>query len=238
VKDRDEQGHKVFASDWEHAWRARQKQYDKDKWEIHYALFGEHLLKKYPNAIVNVVESEKTAIIMANYYDDFDSQIWMACGGLQWLQLDKFQPLIDQGRTIWLWPDKDGRDEWQTVADKLGYDHCRVYTHFFDTCWIPADGDKADIADIAIRMMRTGEGPRAESESEESEGQVHDSSKKNQATCPHDSETCLHDSIMNQIGEYVAVHPDGEPFLPEDEMADPRLRLWREILRQRYNFKR
>jgi hypothetical protein len=82
-------------------------------------------------------------------------------------------------------------------------------------------------------MMRTGEGPRAESE--ESEGQVHDS--KNHATCPHDSETCLHDSIMKAIGEYVAVHPDGEPFLPEDEMADPRLRLWREILRQRYNFK-
>jgi hypothetical protein len=42
---------------------------------------------------------------------------------------------------------------------------------------------------------------------------------------------------MKQIGEYVMVHPDGEPFLPEDEMADPRLRLWREILRQRYNFK-
>jgi hypothetical protein len=82
-------------------------------------------------------------------------------------------------------------------------------------------------------MMRTGEGPRTESESEESEGQVHDS--KNQVTCPHDSD---HLAIMKQIGEYVLVHPDGEPFLPEDEMADPRLRLWREILRQRYNFKR
>ena len=126
VKDRDENGHKVIASDWEHAWRARQKQYDPEKWGIHYALFGEHLLKRYPNAVVNVVESEKTAIIMANYYGNFDTQIWMACGGLNWLQLDKFQPLIDQGRTIWLWPDKDGREAWQEVADKLGYDLCRV----------------------------------------------------------------------------------------------------------------
>ena len=201
-------------------------------------LFGSHLLNRYPQAVINIVESEKTAIIMANYYGDFDSQIWLACGGLKHLQLDSLQPLIDQGRTIWLWPDKDGRDEWKTVCDKLGYDKCRVYTHFFDTCWTPADGDKADIADIAIRMMTTGEKPRDESE-EESEGQVHDS--KNQATCPHDSATCHTDSdhleIMKQIGEYVAVHPDGEPFLPEDEMADPRLRLWREILRQRYNFK-
>ena len=198
-------------------------------------LFGSHLLNRYPQAVINIVESEKTAIIMANYYGNHDSQIWLACGGLKHLQLDSLQPLIDQGRTIWLWPDKDGRDEWQTVCDKLGYDHCRVYTHFFDTCWTPADGDKADIADIAIRMMRTGDGPRTESA--ESEGQVHDSSKKNQATCPHDSATDSHLAIMKAIGEYVAVHPDGEPFLPEDEMADPRLRLWREILRQRYNFK-
>jgi len=235
VKDRDEQGRKVFASDWEHAWRARQKQYDPDKWEVHYALFGEHLLKRYPNAVVNVVESEKTALIMANYYDDFDSQIWLACGGLQWLQLDSLQPLIDQGRTIWLWPDKDGRDEWQTVCDKLGYDHCRVYTHFFDTCWTPADGDKADIADIAIRMMRTGEGPRKDT------GKGQGATDPNAKAAYHSGANPALDShlaIMKQIGEYVAVHPDGEPFLPEDEMADPRLRLWREILRQRYNFKR
>ena len=111
--------------------------------------------------MVNVVESEKTAIIMANYYGDFDAQIWLACGGLQALAARQaFQPIIDQGRTIWLWPDKDGQKGWQEVADKLGYDKCRVYTHFFDTCWREEDGDKADVADIAIRMMRTGDKPR------------------------------------------------------------------------------
>ena len=80
-------------------------------------------------------------------------------------------------------------------------------------------------------MMTTGEGPMAESE-----GQVRDSCEKNQATCPHDSD--IHLAIMKAIGDYVVIHPDGEPFLPEDEMADPRLRMWREILRRRYNFKR
>ena len=133
---------------------------DPDNHEILKPLFGSHLLRAYPQAVVNIVESEKTAIIMANYYGDPQSQLWLACGGLKHLQLDSMQPLIDQGRTVWLWPDKDGRDDWQQVADKLGYDKCRVYTHFFDTCWTEADGDKADVADIAIRLMRTGDKPR------------------------------------------------------------------------------
>ena len=159
--------------------------------------------------MVNIVESEKTAIIMANYYGDFDSQIWLACGGLKHLQLDSLQPLIDQGRTIWLWPDKDGREAWQEVCDKLGYDHCRVYTHFFDTCWRDEDGDKADVADIAIRMMRTGDKPRP-----------------NERT---------HEPV--KIGNIIAeVWNSDEPFLDPEEMRDPRLRMWRETLRQRYNF--
>ena len=209
-------------------------------------LFGSHLLNRYPQAVINIVESEKTAIIMANYYGDFDSQIWLACGGLKHLQLDSLQPLIDQGRTIWLWPDKDGREAWQEVCDKLGYDKCRVYTHFFDTCWTPADGDKADIADIAIRMMRTGEGPHTPQGVEAKTPCAPLSPPKNGTIPPEtplkpddvtDEEWAEHLAIMKKIGEYVAVHPDGEPLLPEDEMADPRLRLWREILRQRYNFK-
>jgi hypothetical protein len=192
-------------------------------------LFGSHLLNRYPQAVINIVESEKTAIIMANYYGDFDSQIWLACGGLKHLQLDSLQPLIDQGRTIWLWPDKDGRDEWQTVCDKLGYDHCRVYTHFFDTCWTEADGDKADIADIAIRMMRTGEGPRKDTG--KGQGATEQSATASDQSGANPALDSDHLAIMKQIGEYVLVHPDGEPFLPEDEMADPRLRWMRDTLR-------
>ena len=29
-----------------------------------------------------------------------------------------------------------------------------------------------------------------------------------------------------------------EPFLDEIEMTDPRVRMWREILRQRFNYKK
>ena len=180
-----------------------------DKHEIVKPLFGSHLLNRYPKAVINIVESEKTALVMANYYGDFDNQIWMACGGLKHLQLDSLQPLIDQGRTIWLWPDKDGREAWQEVCDKLGYDKCRVYTHFFDTCWTPDDGDKADVADIAIRMMTTGDKPRKEEPK--------------------------HEPL--KVGEIIThIIDDGQPFLDPDELYDPSVRMWRDTLRQRYNF--
>jgi len=185
------------------------QQLDPDHHTILKPLFGSHLLNRHPKAVVNIVESEKTAIIMANYYGDFDSQLWLACGGLKHLQLDSLQPLIDQGRTIWLWPDKDGREAWQEVSDKLGYDKCRVYTHFFDTCWTEADGDKADVADIAIRMMRTGDKPRKEE-------------PKNEPV---------------KVGDIIThIVDDGQPFLDPEELRDPRVRMWRETLRQRYNF--
>ena len=207
---------------------------DPDKHEIIKPLFGSHLLSSHPKAVVNIVESEKTAIIMANYYGDPDTQLWMACGGLKHLQLDSLQPLIDQGRTIWLWPDKDGREQWQEVCDKLGYDHCRVYTHFFDTCWTEADGDKADIADIAIRMMTTGEKPRKNT----GNGQGA-TAKSQEAVLPLGANLATlseDEMIQRAINEWKLAHPNDEPFIDEIEMADPRVRMWRETLRRRYNF--
>jgi hypothetical protein len=231
---------------------------DPEHHEIVKPLFGSHLLNRYPKAVINIVESEKTAIIMANYYGDFDSQLWLACGGLKHLQLDSLQPLIDQGRTIWLWPDKDGAEAWQEVADKLGYDKCRVYTHFFDTCWTPADGDKADIADIAIRMMTTGEKPRQSREVKGNHGKSREITGEGQGATDHnatagpcngatlpakpdnvtDEEWAEHLAIMKAIGDYEIIHPGDDPFLPEDEIIDPRLRMWREILRRAYQGKR
>ena len=226
------------------------QQLEPDKHTILKPLFGCHLLNRYPDASINIVESEKTAIIMSNYYDDFDSQIWLACGGLQWLQLDKFQPLIDQKRTIWLWPDKDGREAWQEVADKLGYDNCRVYTHFFDTCWLDEDGDKADVADIAIRMMRTGDKPRHTGDGHGATDQnatarlYHGETPAPTPDTPHkpddvtDKEWLEHQHVMRIIKAYNLAHPDDNPFMPEDEMRDPELRMRRDILRNAFRYNR
>ena len=202
-------------------------------------LFGSHLLKRYPNATVNVVESEKTAIIMANYYGTLDTQLWLACGGLKFLQLESMQPLIDQGRRVWLWPDKDGIDKWQEVADKLGSEQVQVYTKFFDTCWEPQDGDKADAADITIRIMSDPTfRPKEISSgiSDTSSGKLETLSGKPDGVT--EEEWFEHLEIMKAIGDYEVIHPElaDEPFLDAEELTDPRLHMWRETLRQRYNF--
>lgn len=176
-------------------------------------LFGAHLLKRYPKATVNVVESEKTALIMATFYGCMESQLWLACGGLQHLNLEAMQPLIDQGRTVWLWPDKDGVEAWQEMAEKLGSDKVRVYTRFFDTCWRDHDGPKADAADIILRMMRNGDQP------DEPESATGNHSGADQAT------------------GMVEWNTD-EPFLDPEEIVNPMVHQWRETLRLRYNFRK
>jgi hypothetical protein len=236
VKDRDEHGNKVFATDWEHAWRARKKQFDDSKYDTGgRALFGCHLLKRYPEAHVNIVESEKTALVMANYFGDLEHHLWLACGGLKFLQIESMQPLIDQGRVVWLWPDKDGIDKWQEVSDKLGSDKVQVYTRFFDTCWIPEDGDKADIADIAVRMLRQ---PEFEPRPIEATGVQGATAKSQEAVLPLGApDPLLSDEQLELLGiqEWTVEHPDG-PFIDPVEVQDERVMVWRQILRQRYNF--
>ena len=209
-------------------------------------LFGSHLLKRYPNATVNVVESEKTAIIMANYYGCLESQLWLACGGLKFLQLESMQPLIDKGRRVWLWPDKDGIDKWQEVADKLGSEQVQVYTKFFDTCWEPQDGDKADAADITIRIMND---PNFKPRSSDSQSVVVQTTPPppnsgGEATATDKPDGVTEDEwqgfvqLKKALGDYNIAHPDlaDAPFLDAEELTDPELHRRREILRQRYNF--
>ena len=213
---------------------------------ILHPLFGAHLLKRYPEAKVNVVESEKTAIIMANYFGNPEQQLWLACGGLKFLKIESMQPLIDQGRKVWLWPDKDGVKGWQEVADKLGSDKVQVYTKFFDACWEPEDGEKADIADIAVRMLYHPDWvPREVVSSRPSEARGENSggvsTTLDMTTPPKpegvtDEEWAEHLAILKQISDYDIIHPQDEPILDPEELRDPRLHQWRETLKQRYNF--
>ena len=177
-------------------------------------LFGSHLLKRYPEAHVNIVESEKTALVMANYFGDHEHYLWLACGGLKHLQIEMMQPLIDQGRTVWLWPDKDGVKQWQEMADKLGSEKVQVYTRFFDTCWTEEDGPKADAADIAIRMMRQPDFKPRRIEANGNQGATE--------TIP----TWAYHGGANPDPLPVAMNTD-EPFIDSEEISDPRVREWR-----------
>lgn len=135
-------------------------EYDSEKVEVKQCLFGLHLLNAWPNATINIVESEKTALIMDIAYGNRYENIWMACGGLSNISLEKLKPLIDFGRRIQLFPDKDGIKAWRKKATELKYDNLGFNTEFIDTYWKPEDGPKADVADIVLRMLKANKGLR------------------------------------------------------------------------------
>ena len=135
---------------------AKTNPFDEDKETASYCLFGQHLMVAAPDAVINIVESEKTAIIMSIAYGCMRMNLWMACYGIGNLtnanQLLK--PLIEKGKRIVLYPDHDGVERWQEAARLINYPRLTVNTKPVTEWWTPADGDKADIADIILRMLR------------------------------------------------------------------------------------
>jgi len=79
-------------------------------------LFGEHLLKVYPQKPVAIVESEKTAIIASVYLPQF---IWLACGSLGNLSPNRCKSLA--GRSVTLYPDLNAFDKWSAKGSYLKY---------------------------------------------------------------------------------------------------------------------
>ena len=131
----------------------RLTQYDEDKMEAHLTFFGMHLIERFPNATIKLVESEKTAILMATAYGNHTMQIWLACGGLEMITRERLQPLIDQHRRIILYPDRDGIEKWKMKAEQMHYDRLAIDTEPVTKWWKPEDGEKADIADVVVRML-------------------------------------------------------------------------------------
>ena len=131
--------------------------YDNEKQEARITFFGMHLTQAamYRHATIKLVESEKTAILMAIAYGNSASDLWMACGGLEMLTRERLKPLINQGRRIILYPDRDGIDKWRKKVDSIGYDRLTIDTDPVLKWWRPEDGDKADIADVVVRMLNT-----------------------------------------------------------------------------------
>ena len=145
-------GEAVYEAPWPHP-----ELFDPDKQEMRSCYFGLHLLDKYKRNDVEqtvcIVESEKTAILMAIAYGNNVKQVWMACGGIENINRDKMKPLIDQKRRIILYPDRDGIDKWRIKAEQLHYDRVILDTTPVTKWWKPDDGEKADIADVVIRSI-------------------------------------------------------------------------------------
>jgi len=83
-------------------------------YDLNQCLFGEHLLKVYPNKPTAIVESEKTAILGAAYQPTFN---WLAAGNLNNLSRERCQPL--KGKTVFLFPDAGAFKIWNKKAQDL-----------------------------------------------------------------------------------------------------------------------
>jgi hypothetical protein len=190
---------------WVHNQGGFREHLDLDHHQFVASLFGMHLMPRYPQATINIVESEKTALFMATMYGELEKNLWLACGGLEFLKVEALRPLIDQGRRVWVWPDKDGVEKWKAKVGHLCNDRFGIYTGFFDKYWIEADGKKADVCDINLRLLCKPETINEAKELEPSEDE----------------------KILLACQEWAVVHGD-EPFLDPLEATDPWLRWARE----------
>lgn len=131
--------------------------FDPSKQEMRQCLFGLHLLDRWKRKgieqTVKIVESEKTALLMAIAYGNHANHVWMACGGIENLNRDKLQPIIEQRRPIILYPDRDGVEKWRQKAEQIHYDLLSVDDRPVREWWRPEDGEKADIADVVLRYV-------------------------------------------------------------------------------------
>ena len=152
-----------YGFDWIHSALFRDKrlpQWDEEKQEAKPTLFGLHLLDRYgPFATVNIVESEKTALIMAIAYGNHTGQVWMACGGLEMLNRERLKPIIEQHRRIVLYPDRDGIDRWRAKLENLRYDRMHLNAEPVLNWWREEDGPKADVADVVVRIINNAKPP-------------------------------------------------------------------------------
>lgn len=150
-----------YAKDWIHSTLARAKRleyYNPEEQQMRPCLFGLHLIHAKDVKLwdVNIVESEKTALIMAIAHG-VDKGLWMATGGMQFLKPEMLKPLFDLGVNITLHPDHDGDQRWRKRMQELGYTYGRDYqvnNWLTEIAWREGvDSPTADCADIVIRQL-------------------------------------------------------------------------------------
>ena len=131
-----------YNTDWFHSLLERNnalQYFNPETHEARQCLFGEHLLNRFPDAPVCIVESEKTALIMAIAYDNNMHHLWMACCGSSNITRERLQPIIEQERRIILYPDRDGIAKWQAKAANIHYPNITVDTTPVERWWKPCD---------------------------------------------------------------------------------------------------
>lgn len=108
----DLEGHRHGYQNWIHSVLEHQGRLP-EGFNLQQCFFGQHLLPRYPDKHVCLVESQKTAIIMAALHPD---KLWLATCGSSGLNTDKVECL--RSRRFTLFPDSGCYDKWKAIMDK------------------------------------------------------------------------------------------------------------------------
>lgn len=129
-------GHRDGFQGWTHIPLIRQGLLPPD-WQLHQCFFGQHLLTLRPDAHVCIVESEKTALVMAAHQPQY---LWLATCGSSGLSAEKLECL--RGRRITLFPDSGCLDKWLKVMQQTNGLSYNLSSHLES---YPANTDLADL---------------------------------------------------------------------------------------------
>ncbi len=142
------------AIEWVHS-RLKKDDTLPDDFNLVQCLFGEHLLKRYPDKVVALVESEKSALIGAGVWPQY---VWLATGGRSQLSTDKLRVL--RGRTVVMFPDTDPDGKtyalWREKGRELEAKGCKVsVSEILEKNATQTDKEAGiDITDLLIRQLR------------------------------------------------------------------------------------
>lgn len=142
-------GHRIKKGvnvDWMHS-RMKKSGLLEPDFALGQCLFGEHLLRQNPNAVVALVEAEKSAVIG---YAQFPDYLWLAVGGKGQLKPEKLYVL--KNRTVVLFPDIDAYDDWRDKAKQLTFCRASVSDILVKHATEEERKAKIDIADWIIKQ--------------------------------------------------------------------------------------
>ncbi len=144
--------HENGAIDWVHNKLKKSGTLPED-YNLQQCFFGEHLLGLHPEAVVCIVESEKSALISAAI---FPEQVWLATGGIGNLTIEKCQVL--KGRNVILYPDLNAFEKWSIKTKEIQKQcSCKITisTLLEDIATPEAKSHGFDVADYMIYQLKT-----------------------------------------------------------------------------------
>ena len=131
-------GHRGGYQSWTHVKLIRDGVLPQD-WQLNQCLFGQHLLTRRPDDHVCIVESEKTALIMAACRPEY---LWLATAGSGGLSAERLHCL--QGRRVILFPDSGCYDKWSRHMQATTAIHYTISPRL--ECYAP----NTDLADLIL----------------------------------------------------------------------------------------